>query len=197
MSQFSFARTSPKVLCLTAALVLGAGAAVVYASTTTSAAGEISACSDKTSGQLRILAAGAACDTKKETPISWNIQGIQGPQGIQGIQGEKGDTGAVGPAGADGAAGPQGIQGEKGDTGATGAAASTSVQIRDTFTSFADNVTANCGPGEVAVGGGFSVPHFKHVIESRPHLDSTRRPIGWTVRTNESGPMAAWVTCIQ
>lgn len=56
---------------------------------TTSAAGVISACSNMTSGQLRVLAAGAACDTKKETPISWKIQGIQG------IQGEKGDTGAA------------------------------------------------------------------------------------------------------
>lgn len=88
MSQFSFSRTSPKVLCLTAALVLGTGAAIAYASATTSDAGMISACSNKTSGQLRVLSAGAACD-KKETPISWNVQGIQG------VQGERGETGAA------------------------------------------------------------------------------------------------------
>ena len=97
MSHFSFTKTSPKVLCLTAALVLGTGAVTaVYAAGTTSAS-EINACfNNSNGGQLRILAAGAACDTKKETPISWNSQGIQGIQGEQGLQGL---PGAQGPQG--------------------------------------------------------------------------------------------------
>ena len=140
MSQFSFARATPKVLCLTVALVLGTGAAIVYASTTSSASGEISACKDK-NGQLRVLAAGSACDTKKETPISWNIQGIQGPQGIQG---EKGDTGA---------------------------AASTSVTVRTDTSDGVNTHALGCAPGEVAVGGGYKMegePLTRTVLQSRP-----------------------------
>ncbi|HKS02154.1 MAG TPA: hypothetical protein VJS86_10790, partial [Arthrobacter sp.] len=138
MSHFSISKSTPKVLCLTAALVLGTGAVTaVYASATAPPAGEISGCyNNNNGGQLRILSTGAACDTKKETPISWNSQGIQGVQGIQGLtgetgptgatgaQGEKGDTGetgATGPQGDTGAAGATGAQGEKGDTGETGA----------------------------------------------------------------------------
>jgi hypothetical protein len=134
MSHFSISKSGPKVLCLTAALVLGTGAVTaVYASATTSAAGEISGCfNNNNGGQLRILSAGSTCDTKKETPISWNSQGIQGVQGIQGIagiQGDKGDTGsqgiqgetgATGAQGETGDVGPQGIQGEPGATGAQG-----------------------------------------------------------------------------
>lgn len=128
MSHLSFTKSGPKILCVTAALVLGTGAVTaVYAAGTTSAAGEISGCyNNNNGGQLRILAAGSACDTKKETPIYWNsqgIQGIQGLQGIQGVQGEKGDTGDTGPQGIQGetgATGATGSTGEKGDTGATG-----------------------------------------------------------------------------
>jgi hypothetical protein len=122
----SFAKTSPKVLGLTAALVLGTGAVTaVYASATTSPASEINACfNNSNGGQLRVLAAGATCDPKKETPISWNSQGIQGIQGEKGDKGDTGETGAQGiqgETGATGETGAQGIQGEKGDTGETGA----------------------------------------------------------------------------
>ncbi|WP_314196392.1 hypothetical protein [uncultured Arthrobacter sp.] len=146
MSHFSISKSGPKVLCLTAALVLGTGAVTAVYASTTSAAGEISGCfNNNNGGQLRILSAGSTCDTKKETPISWNSQGIQGVQGIQGIagiqgiQGDKGDTGSqgiqgetgatgaqgetgdVGPQGIQGETGAPGAQGEKGDTGETGA----------------------------------------------------------------------------
>lgn len=128
LSQFSFAKTSPKVLCLTAALVLGTGAlTAAYATSTTSAGGVINGCYNvNNAGQLRVLAPGQTCDLKKETAISWNLQGIPGVAGPQGPQGEKGDTGETGDTGATGATGSQGdtgatgAQGEKGDTGATG-----------------------------------------------------------------------------
>lgn len=187
MSQFSFARTSPKVLCLTAALVLGTGAAIAYAATTTSAAGVISACSNKSTGQLRVLAAGAACDTKKETPISWNIQGIQGIQGPQGIQGLTGATGA------------QGIQGEKGDTGA---AASTSVTVR-TNSGVDNSVQILCDPGQVAVGGGYEFGDTtvdtgpRELFSSAPFIDNTGRPTGWFVEQKFNVPVTVHVICIQ
>jgi len=121
MSHFSFTKSSPKVLCLTAALVLGTGAVTaVYAAGTTSAS-EINACfNNSNGGQLRILASGATCDTKRETPISWNSQGIQGIQGVQGLPGVQGPKGDTGETGAQGATGAQGIQGETGETGAQG-----------------------------------------------------------------------------
>jgi hypothetical protein len=123
MSHFSITKSSPKVLGLTAALVLGTGAVTaVYASATTPAAGEISGCyNNNNGGQLRILSGGATCDGKKETAISWNSQGIQGLQGIQGVKGDTGATGQQGIQGETGAIGATGAQGEKGDTGDTGA----------------------------------------------------------------------------
>src|SRR6478735_3058173 len=125
MSRFSLAKTSPKVLCLTAALVLGTGAvSAAIAATPTSGTGEIKGCfNNNNGGELRVLPAGASCDSKKETAISWNAQGIQGiqgiagAQGIQGLPGVKGDTGATGETGAQG---EKGDTGDKGDTGATG-----------------------------------------------------------------------------
>jgi hypothetical protein len=130
MPHLSFAKTSPKVLCLTAALVLGTGAvSAVYASATTSATGEISACIKNTSGgDLRVLASGAVCDSKKETPISWNIQGIQGIQGEKGDKGDTGETGLQGIQGETGATGETGAQGEKGDKGDTGETGAQGIQ---------------------------------------------------------------------
>src|SRR6476646_9422424 len=134
MSRFSLAKTSPKVLCLTAALVLGTGAvSAAIAATPTSGTGEIKGCfNNNNGGELRVLPAGASCDSKKETAISCNVQGIQGiagaqgipgfagPQGIQGLPGLKGDTGATGETGGMGATGETGAQGEKGDAGDKG-----------------------------------------------------------------------------
>jgi hypothetical protein len=104
LPNFSFAKTSPKVIGLTAALVLGTGAlTAAYAATSAPGAAEINGCYNiNNGGQLRILSAGQTCDLKKETPISWNAQGVQGIAGPQGIQGIPGLPG------------PQGIQGLQG-----------------------------------------------------------------------------------
>lgn len=169
MSQFSFARTSPKVLCLTAALVLSTGAAIAYAATTTSAAGVISACSNKTSGQLRVLAAGAACDTKKETPISWNVQGIQG------IQGEKGDTGAAASTSVT-------VRTASGDGG--------TVQI------LCDPGQVATGGGYEF---GSTTPDTgpRELFSSAPLTDNTGRPTGWFVEQKFNVPVTVHVICIQ
>ncbi|MEO5780999.1 MAG: hypothetical protein ABIO34_01405, partial [Arthrobacter oryzae] len=121
MSPFSFAKTSPKVLGLTAVLVLGSGAVVYANGYSTGSGGEIRGCVNKNNGgELRVLAAGATCDLKKEKPISWNIQGIQGIQGLTGADGGVGPAGLDGANGADGATGPAGANGADGATGPAG-----------------------------------------------------------------------------
>lgn len=120
------------VLSIAVATVLGAVAPAISASDV------INACVGKT-GALRVISTGKSCD-RKETPLSWNIQGPQGEQGLagpagaigpaghQGEQGLAGPAGATGPAGLQGEqglAGPQGPvgpQGPRGDTGAQGLA---------------------------------------------------------------------------
>jgi hypothetical protein len=110
----------------------------------------ISACYNKTNGQLRMVKpaepvgciaplceTGGALDCRtNEDFVELNTVGPQGPQGPigpqgpVGPQGPKGDTGATGATGATGPQGPMGIPGvngvdglpgPKGDTGATGA----------------------------------------------------------------------------
>ena len=70
----------------------------------------ISACRSRTTGALRVPAAGVACKSD-EQPLQWNVRGLAGPIG---------PAGPVGPAGAQGTAGPAGPQGERGLTGQTG-----------------------------------------------------------------------------
>ena len=206
MSRFNLAKTSPKVLCLTGVLLLGTGAVTAAFASSTASASEIKGCyNNSNGGQLRVLAAGASCDLKKETPISWNIQGIQGiagPQGIQGIQGEKGDTGATGAqgetgaTGADGAVGPAGPAGA---TGTTGAAASTSVSVVSNSGSTA-SVTASCPSGRLAMGGGFNYSPIgsNQVTASQPVLNTAGQPVGWTViQTRTPSLLTVSVTCIQ
>lgn len=114
------------------AALVGAGAVaamglggLAYASTPVTT---IHGCMDNKKGDLRVVAAGMNCG-KKESPISWNVQGAKGdigPVGPVGPQGQKGETGAAGPVGPagpqgeKGEAGPQGIQGEPGEQGDQG-----------------------------------------------------------------------------
>jgi hypothetical protein len=73
----------------------------------------ISACRNKSSGALRVPAAGTSCKVD-EQPLQWNVRGVAGPAGPAG------PAGAQGPAGADGLAGPAGQRGLTGATGAQG-----------------------------------------------------------------------------
>ena len=121
-------------VAVAAVIALGsAGYAAIPASD-----GQINACYDKASGQLRIYDpetnSPKAC-VSKESAITWSQSGQPGPvgpvgpagpQGAQGPEGPKGDAGAAGPIGPAGAAGPAGPTGpagqagQKGDTGDTG-----------------------------------------------------------------------------
>lgn len=140
--------TARLALAATAVLAGSAGLALATGQIV-GADGTINGCYRDSSGDLRVVEAGATCKAN-ELPISWNVegpkgdqgpqgiqgapgaQGIQGPPGIQGLPGIKGNTGdrgEAGPQGIEGARGekgdpgsqgPQGIQGEKGDPGPQG-----------------------------------------------------------------------------
>ena len=71
-------------------VVLAAGGSYALAS----GSGTIHACVHKGSHFLYT----GKCH-KRDTKLSWNIQGPQGPKGDRGLQGPKGDTGSPGPAG--------------------------------------------------------------------------------------------------
>src|SRR5258708_6060517 len=102
-----------RLLAVATAMFVGA-AGVALASTMldpVSAPTVIQACQLKGIGTIRIVKATSDCNTRVETPLSWNSQGPAGPPG------PKGDIGTAGPAGAAGIAGLQGPKGDKGDTG--------------------------------------------------------------------------------
>lgn len=105
-------------------------------------------------------------------------------------------TGAAGPAGAKGATGPQGPQGTPGAPGAT------NVTVHEGAEGTTEGSTANCGPGEVAVGGGgFATEGF--LWSSIPALNGEelkpgQTPNSWHTQaeneTKETGTIA-WVVC--
>ena len=83
----------------------------------------ITACVDRRNGDVRI---DAACNARREVPLSWNQAGPDGPQGAigpigpagaTGPQGETGPQGPQGERGPVGPAGPQGLQGIQGPAG--------------------------------------------------------------------------------
>jgi hypothetical protein len=108
----SLSRTAVSVasifLGLFAVLVIPASAQVIHA------------CVNHSSGDLKIVPAGAACQ-RNWSPLSWNVQGPQGPQGPQGLLGPQGAQGAQGAQGIPGSQGPQGIPGQQGPQGQPGA----------------------------------------------------------------------------
>jgi hypothetical protein len=81
----------------------------------------IQACKLKMTGALRAVSDSSKC-TRREVPLSWNVQGPAGAAGPTGPQGAKGDTGPAGPQGAKGDTGPAGPQGERGAAGPQGPA---------------------------------------------------------------------------
>jgi hypothetical protein len=105
-------------------------------------------------------------------------------------------TGAAGPKGATGAQGPQGAQGVKGDPGAT------KVTVHEGTQGTAEGSTAQCSPGEVAVGGGgFATEGF--LWSSIPAVNGEeptpgQTPNSWHVQAEnevEETPSIAWVVC--
>jgi len=83
--------------------------------------GVIHACVKKKTGQVRIVAASAAC-RRGESSVTWNSQGARGPEGTAGPQGTAGAAGPKGDAGAAGGGGPQGPAGPAGPSGPAGPA---------------------------------------------------------------------------
>jgi large repetitive protein len=98
---------------VTLALVASAAGAGVRAVLADEA---ITACRSKSSGVLRVPAAGAACRSDEQS-LQWNVRGVPGPQGPAGIAGPAGATGAPGAAGP---AGPRGFTGATGPQGPAG-----------------------------------------------------------------------------
>ena len=142
------------------------------------------------------------------TGSAWTNAGpVQGPQGAtgpagatgatgpQGATGTTGATGAIGPAGP---AGPVGPAGPAGPTGATGAAGTAAVTVHSQAYTIAAGatqaVTANCGAGQKAVGGGFDSDGSVFNYDTR----ATTGDDGWTIvlenpdSTSDSGSVFAY-----
>jgi hypothetical protein len=107
--------TFPKKRGVTAALVIGVGAALVFGVTLAvasipDASGVIHACYKTSQGQTRIVESAADCNPA-ETAIEWSQTG---PQGLPGPAGPAGPQGPAGPAGPQGPAGPAGADGTPG-----------------------------------------------------------------------------------
>src|SRR4051812_35698815 len=96
-----------------AAMGAAVGASAAYVATSSTATGVIQACSQNTTGAVRIVSGPADCRAN-ESFVTWNVQGAagdvgpQGPIGVTGAQGPDGATGPIGPVGPAGAIGPAG-----------------------------------------------------------------------------------------
>jgi hypothetical protein len=138
--------------------------------------------------------------------------GETGPVGPQGAKGDKGDQGNIGPAGPAGPAGPQGA------TGPTGPAGIAGVVVKKTRTSVGwdsdgrQSISAQCAPGQYALGGGFSsdanAPGEIDIITSDPIFINPQgdeleadggRANAWEVEGYYTGPgvvlVSAWAIC--
>ena len=169
------------------ALALGSGWALAATS-----GGELHACAQKSTGALRLS---GHC-SKRERPVTWNIEGPRGLQGPQGAQG------------------PQGIQGIQGNTGASGA---TNVIVH-TFVApplaigqfTAQLAMCNIAAGERAVGGGggFQGNGGNEVLQQSYPANANGQPAaegdvpeGWIAfiknANTRGGPLVpvVWVIC--
>jgi hypothetical protein len=130
---------SPALVVSTLGLVV-ALSATSYAAFTLPNNGVIHGCYQKTTGNLRVLAAGKKCRTS-EKEITWNQTG---PRGLRGVKGDKGDQG------------PQGIPGSQGPQGPGATTISTTLPTGTTGTiatlSNGMLVIAGCTGGRVFVG---------------------------------------------
>jgi hypothetical protein len=93
-----------------ASIVVGLSTALVISIPQKANAQVIHACVSHATGDLKIVAAGAACP-RNWSPLSWNVTG---PMGLPGQEGPPGPQGVAGPQGPQGGPGPQGQQGPQG-----------------------------------------------------------------------------------
>jgi hypothetical protein len=89
------------------------------------------------------------------------------------VRGPKGDTGATGPAGP---TGPQGPQGPAGTAAVSVHSEAFSLNGSGTDGD-QDTITASCGAGQLAVGGGFDSTGFVVSYDTR----ATEADDGWTI----------------
>ncbi len=158
--------------------------------------GVISACFNKTNGNLRVVASLSEC-RNSELPLQFNQVGQpgpvgpQGPTGLTGAQGPTGLTGPQGLRGFTGAQGAQGIQGIQGIQGAVGPQGPQGIQGVPGLAGLAgyEIVTGQdavvCPAGKTVVGGGASGGSILFVKQAL--LESQPLNNGWEGSSSGSG----------
>ena len=131
----------------------------------------------------------AQCLQSSHQRVSLNLTGVPGATGPQGVEGPQGETGPAGPQGEMGPQGIQGPQGPKGDQGDPGSASLVIEQVTQPYPGVSGRVTrtVSCTPGQIAIGGGYSVAGESdwYTFASHATADGT----GWSVTGNTFGPM--------
>ena len=197
---FNNRRYSLSNLTLVVALVVSAlslTATIGRAATST-----INACVKNNNGDVRIVAAGAACQPE-EHAVEWDIvgppgpQGPVGPMGPAGPQGVPGPVGPQGPKGDTGLQGIPGIQGPKGDTGPQGPAGSgvqgvsfyTMGQEQTMPAQVGVEMAISCNTGDHVTGGGWFVASNlpgPRITRSQPNTSMN----GWQLNLRNDSSIA-------
>ncbi len=128
--------------------------------------GTISGCVQKSSGQVKIVAPGTACNAQSELSLRWNQQGVTGATGATGPRGPQGNTG---------------VQGLQGATGADG---------RNIHATALDASSASCGGNggyALAYSDGTSIGVLCNGADGRPGADGPRGETGQTGQTGAAG----------
>jgi hypothetical protein len=138
-----------------------------------------------------------------DTPVNVKVLGMRfvfdGTGGPAGPTGPAGPQGATGPQGEPGPQGTQGPQGEPGPTGPAGTFSAAIVVVRTATGAgnTAGGITASCGPGEVAIGGGVDASNGNHkVVTSKPAGGSTTTPpTGWVGKSDNAATITVYALC--
>jgi hypothetical protein len=131
------------VIGLAVAALLAAGVAVATGAIP-GPSGQITACYQKQSGQLRVVASARQC-RRSERTLTWNQQGPQGPTGPAGPAGPPGPPGATGPAGV---SARETVQGPE---------RTAPPRNPNQFPSGFSSAIATCPAGKQVLGGGFNL----------------------------------------
>ena len=136
----------------------------------------ILACVKNWNGQLRIVDSFDDC-RRWEHEVSWNSEGPMGPAGPQG---------------------EPGVPGPQGDPGVFPGAYFVE-EMREIGSNVGDSVLviANCDPGDVATGGGFSATGMRPPLNVYTSAPTTGGWYAEAFRTGEGGThhLIAWAVC--
>ena len=119
------------------------------------------------------------------TPMTLVTPATKGDTGPMGPQGPPGPAGPAGAPGAPGATGPAGPMGPAGPAGSFGF-----ITVRSA--SGTSGATANCLPGEMAIGGGGAGGDR---LNAPSGIGSDNIARSWTVMNSGSANVTAWVIC--